>query len=300
MRTGRPSKFNEAVREKVVATLRTGASMKDAAAKAGVSYHSVYGWIRRGERSESGVYRLFADECRKALDEAHRAAREAKAAARSQVARRTPRRRDVRARHAVRPVDPDEITLDEKTRRRFHDLLWCGHVLLHNPPELTERHKRLDELLDELSDPECKRVNFERLVAAVERALIICSLSLAINNGSRWLAALPPTKTSRLFDAGNFPAELRDEAGAKLLHGAPLPRHSEFMVRLRAVDAAADRGNAPSLRKWKADLLHEQIRRHFRDDRGRRGRTVAARDEIAAAGVSRRTADRLVSSFGLR
>lgn len=49
---GRPIKLNDEVREKIVQIVRAGNYIETAAAYAGVSKDSLYGWMRRGEREK--------------------------------------------------------------------------------------------------------------------------------------------------------------------------------------------------------------------------------------------------------
>jgi len=62
---GRPAKFTEARRQRILAILAAGGSRRTAASVSGISPATLTGWIRRGERVPGGRY---GDFCRDVLD----------------------------------------------------------------------------------------------------------------------------------------------------------------------------------------------------------------------------------------
>lgn len=63
---GRKSKFTEPVRTRVIEALRAGTTYEIAAQYAGISRSTLYEWIKKGESTETGVYRTFHDNIKKA------------------------------------------------------------------------------------------------------------------------------------------------------------------------------------------------------------------------------------------
>jgi hypothetical protein len=56
---GRPSKFSEARRQRILAILAAGGSRRTAASVSGISPATLTGWIRRGEHVPGGHYGDF-------------------------------------------------------------------------------------------------------------------------------------------------------------------------------------------------------------------------------------------------
>jgi hypothetical protein len=63
---GRKSKFTAPVRERIIEALRAGTTYEIAAQYAGISRSTLYEWIKKGESFETGVYRSFYDNIKKA------------------------------------------------------------------------------------------------------------------------------------------------------------------------------------------------------------------------------------------
>jgi len=63
---GRKSKFSEPVRERIIEALRAGTTYEIAAQYAGISRSTLYEWIKKGEGFETGIYRTFYDNLKKA------------------------------------------------------------------------------------------------------------------------------------------------------------------------------------------------------------------------------------------
>ncbi len=63
---GRKSKFTEPVRERIIEALRAGTTYEIAAQYAGISRSTLYEWIKKGEGFETGLYRTFYDNIKKA------------------------------------------------------------------------------------------------------------------------------------------------------------------------------------------------------------------------------------------
>jgi transposase len=69
-KTGRPTKLQPETHAAIVANLRAGATRKDAAEAAGVSYHSLLNWMDRGENATRGAFCDFFKAARQAEAEA--------------------------------------------------------------------------------------------------------------------------------------------------------------------------------------------------------------------------------------
>lgn len=60
-RTGRPPKLDARSSLTIIETLRAGAYIDHAAARAGVSRATVYAWLDKGKNQSTGLYRDFLD-----------------------------------------------------------------------------------------------------------------------------------------------------------------------------------------------------------------------------------------------
>lgn len=68
---GRPSKLDEVTKEKLLAAIKKGHTLKGACAFAGVSYKTLHEWVQRGEgvnrrRARTDQFAEFADALKKA------------------------------------------------------------------------------------------------------------------------------------------------------------------------------------------------------------------------------------------
>ena len=69
-RGGRPSKFTQETREKIITALRANAYIETAAAYAGIEKDTFYRWLKMGARAKSGPYREFSDAIKQTMGEA--------------------------------------------------------------------------------------------------------------------------------------------------------------------------------------------------------------------------------------
>jgi hypothetical protein len=69
---GRPSKFTEARRQRILAILAAGGSRRTAASVSGIGPATLTAWIRRGERVPGGQYGEFRQNVAKAESGTHR------------------------------------------------------------------------------------------------------------------------------------------------------------------------------------------------------------------------------------
>jgi hypothetical protein len=69
---GRPSKFTEARRQRILAVLEAGGSRRTAASVSGIAPATLTGWLRRGERVPEGRYGKFRREVLDAQSGTHR------------------------------------------------------------------------------------------------------------------------------------------------------------------------------------------------------------------------------------
>jgi hypothetical protein len=69
---GRPSKFTEARRQRILAILAAGGSRRTAASVSGIGPATLTAWIRRGERVPGGRYGEFRQNVEKAESGTHR------------------------------------------------------------------------------------------------------------------------------------------------------------------------------------------------------------------------------------
>ena len=67
---GRPTKLTPDLQQRVVTLIQGGNYMETAAAAVGICKASLYKWLKRGARSNSGIYRSFVDAVEKAAAEA--------------------------------------------------------------------------------------------------------------------------------------------------------------------------------------------------------------------------------------
>jgi len=63
---GRKSKFTGPVKDRIIEALRAGTTYEIAAQFAGISRSTLYEWIKKGEQEETGPYRTFSDNIKKA------------------------------------------------------------------------------------------------------------------------------------------------------------------------------------------------------------------------------------------
>jgi hypothetical protein len=63
---GRKSKFTAPVKERIIEALRAGTTYEIAAQYAGISRSTLYEWIKKGEGFDTGAYRTFYDNVKKA------------------------------------------------------------------------------------------------------------------------------------------------------------------------------------------------------------------------------------------
>ena len=68
--TGRPSKLNSEVQDRIVAAIRAGNYPKTAADYAGITERTFYRWLQRGQDEDSGIYHEFAQAVQRAESEA--------------------------------------------------------------------------------------------------------------------------------------------------------------------------------------------------------------------------------------
>jgi len=64
---GRPTKFTDDVKSKILAAIRGGNYIETAAAWAGVNKTTLYAWLKQGAAEEAGDYRRFSDAVAEAL-----------------------------------------------------------------------------------------------------------------------------------------------------------------------------------------------------------------------------------------
>lgn len=69
-RTGRKSKINEEIIEKICILVRAGNYIETASAYAGIDKQTLYSWMRKGAAAKSGIYKRFSDALLKACAEA--------------------------------------------------------------------------------------------------------------------------------------------------------------------------------------------------------------------------------------
>lgn len=69
---GRPSKFTEARRQRILAILAAGGSRRSAAAVSGISPGTLTDWLKRGERVPGGRYGEFRQQALEAESGTHR------------------------------------------------------------------------------------------------------------------------------------------------------------------------------------------------------------------------------------
>lgn len=65
----RSTKLTPELQKKIVTVIRLGHYIETAAAYAGISKQTIYNWMRKGAREESGIYRDFHDQVTMALAE---------------------------------------------------------------------------------------------------------------------------------------------------------------------------------------------------------------------------------------
>lgn len=69
-KTGRPTKLTPEVQAAIVTAISVGNYLHHAAMYAGVSYHAVNYWCKRGEKETTGMFRDFLDAVKKAEGDA--------------------------------------------------------------------------------------------------------------------------------------------------------------------------------------------------------------------------------------
>jgi hypothetical protein len=63
---GRPTKLTKDVSAPFIALIAAGNHIEPSCRAAGISKHTLYAWLRRGEAARKGIYREFLDSFRKA------------------------------------------------------------------------------------------------------------------------------------------------------------------------------------------------------------------------------------------
>lgn len=69
-KTGRPTKFNTELADRIVQLIRAGNYAETAAAAAGINKDTFYAWLKEGARSDASDKRPFSDAIEKAMAEA--------------------------------------------------------------------------------------------------------------------------------------------------------------------------------------------------------------------------------------
>ena len=70
MAGGRPTKLTSELEARIVALIRVGNYIETAAATCGINKTTLYDWLKRGARANSGPYHEFSNAVEKALAEA--------------------------------------------------------------------------------------------------------------------------------------------------------------------------------------------------------------------------------------
>jgi transposase len=125
-RSGRPSKFDEAIATKIVELVKAGNYVETACASAGLSRDTCYRWWKRGARESKGPFHDFAQQLDKAMGDAEaadvlrigKAAGEDWRAAAWRLERRNPKRWAVQVQVNVREELEDGI---RRLEQRFGD-----------------------------------------------------------------------------------------------------------------------------------------------------------------------------------
>ena len=65
-KTGRPTKFNPEVCQRIIDAIKNGATYHQAAEAGGVTYNTFINWKQKGEKEQSGVYFEFFHNIKKA------------------------------------------------------------------------------------------------------------------------------------------------------------------------------------------------------------------------------------------
>lgn len=63
---GRPTKFTEPVKAKILEAISVGSSYEMACSYAGISRNTLHQWMTKGEDQKTGIYRTFYDDIKKA------------------------------------------------------------------------------------------------------------------------------------------------------------------------------------------------------------------------------------------
>tara|TARA_Y100000310_G_C20491618_1_gene719532 strand:+ start:268 stop:939 length:672 start_codon:yes stop_codon:yes gene_type:complete len=66
MKKGRPTKFKEPIKNKIIDAIGVGSTYTMACNYAGISRNTLHQWMTRGENQTRGVYRTFYDDIKKA------------------------------------------------------------------------------------------------------------------------------------------------------------------------------------------------------------------------------------------
>ena len=66
-KVGRPEKIDPTIIKKIADAVRAGNYIETAAAYAGIHKDTLYQWLKKGAREESGIYREFSDAIKEAL-----------------------------------------------------------------------------------------------------------------------------------------------------------------------------------------------------------------------------------------
>lgn len=68
-KAGRPTKLNEAMKNKICSFIRNGNYVETAAAAAGINKSTLYDWLKKGANQKTGIYKQFSDEVAQAVAE---------------------------------------------------------------------------------------------------------------------------------------------------------------------------------------------------------------------------------------
>ncbi|MDQ0417907.1 transposase [Croceifilum oryzae] len=70
MKKGRPEKLTDEIQQKIVDSLRMGNYIETAASYSGISKTTLYDWLKKGAREETGKYMVFSNAVQVAMAEA--------------------------------------------------------------------------------------------------------------------------------------------------------------------------------------------------------------------------------------
>lgn len=148
MAGGRPTKFTEEVRNRIINAIQNGLSKEQAAQCAGVSYDSFRRWETKGEQNETGEFREFCESLKKA-----RAQLFADCLATLHRARRGGDKVE-----EVREVIREGRTVERVTTTRIQGPQWqaAAWILERGCPELWSRRSKNEVELNDKRTPEQK------------------------------------------------------------------------------------------------------------------------------------------------